>query len=115
MMQQTPMPPMPPVDPDMVFMSYGVPPSVLLIVVVSVVAATIILWPLVRAIARRLEGKGTGDAALKAEVEHLHQRLGEVDALQARLGELEERLDFTERMLARAPEAPAPLHRGDVP
>ena len=115
MMQQTPMPPMPPIDPDMVFMSYGVPPSVLLIVIVSVVAATIILWPIVRAFARRLEGKGTGDAGLKAEVEHLHQRLGEVDALQARVGELEERLDFTERMLARTPEAPAQLHRGDVP
>jgi hypothetical protein len=115
MIQQTPMPPMPPLDPDMVFMSYGVPPSVLLIVVVSVVAATIILWPIVRAFARRLEGKGTGDPALKAEVEQLHQRLGEVDALQVRLAELEERLDFTERMLARTPEAPAQLNRGNVP
>jgi Tfp pilus assembly protein PilO len=112
MIEQTPMPPMPP---DMGFADYGVPPSVLLIVVVSVVAATIILWPIVRAFARRLEGKGTGDATLKAELEQLHQRIGEVDVLQARVAELEERLDFTERMLARAPEAPAPLHRGDAP
>jgi Tfp pilus assembly protein PilO len=96
-------------------MTLGVPGSILFIILVSVVAGTIILWPIVRALARRLEGKGTVDAGLKADVEHLHQRLGEVDALQARLGELEERLDFTERMLARAPEAPVQLHRGDVP
>jgi hypothetical protein len=108
MIQQTPMPPMDP-------MTFGVPGSVLFIVLVSVVAATIILLPIVRALARRLEGKGTVDTGLKADVEHLHQRLGEVDALQARIGELEERLDFAERMLARTPEAPAQLHRGDVP
>jgi hypothetical protein len=109
--QQTPIPPIPHLDP----MSYGVPGSILFIVLVGVAAATIILWPVVRALARRLEGKGSGDAGLKAEVEHLHQRLGEVDALQARVGELEERLDFAERMLARTPEAPGQLHRGDVP
>jgi Tfp pilus assembly protein PilO len=86
-----------------------------LIVVFSLIAATIILWPIARAIARRLEGKGSADAELKAEVEQLSHRLGEVDALQARVAELEERLDFTERMLARTPEAPAQLNRGNVP
>jgi hypothetical protein len=114
MIHQTPIPPIPPL-PHMDPMSYGVPGSVLFIVLVGVVAATIILFPLARALARRLEGKGTGDATLKADVEHLHQRLGEVDALPGRLAELEERLDFTERMLARTPEAPTQLHRGDVP
>ena len=104
MILQMPMPPMP-LDPG----------TIGLIVVFSLVAATIILWPIARAFARRLEGKGAADPGLKAEVEQLHQRLGEVDALQARVGELEERLDFTERMLARTPEAPAQLHRGDVP
>jgi tetrahydromethanopterin S-methyltransferase subunit G len=34
-------------------------------------------------------------------VEHLHARLGDVDALQARVAELEERVDFTERLLAQ--------------
>jgi hypothetical protein len=103
MIVQTPMPPMP-LDPD----------TIGRIVVFSLVAATIILWPIVRALARRLEGKGTGDAALRAEVEQLHHRLGEVDALQGRVAELEERLDFTERMLARTPEAPAQVLRGDA-
>jgi Tfp pilus assembly protein PilO len=110
MIAQTPIPPIPPMpqmpfDPDLI-----VP-----IVVAALIAVTVILWPLMRALARRLEGKGSLDASLKAEVEQLHQRLGEVDALQGRLAELEERLDFTERMLARAPEAPGQLHRGDGP
>jgi Tfp pilus assembly protein PilO len=100
MILQTPVPPTTPMPP-MDAMTLGVPGSILFIILVSVVAATIILWPIVRALARRLEGKGTVDAGLKADVEHLHQRLGEVDALQARLGELEERVDFTERLLAK--------------
>ena len=114
MILQTPVPPIPPMPP-MDAMTLGVPGSILFIILVSVVAATVILWPIVRALARRLEGKGTVDAGLKADVEHLHQRLGEVDALQARVGELEERLDFAERLLARTPEAPGQLRRGDVP
>jgi tetrahydromethanopterin S-methyltransferase subunit G len=44
------------------------------------------------------------DAALRADVEQLHQRLGEVDAMQGRMAELEERLDFTERLLAQSRE-----------
>jgi hypothetical protein len=38
----------------------------------------------------------------------LHQRLAEVDVLHQRVAELEERIDFTERMLARA-QTPAAL------
>jgi hypothetical protein len=110
---QTPIPPIPPM-PDMPMMPFD-PDMVALIVIASLIAATVILWPIMRALARRLEGKGAVDLGLKSDVEHLHQRLGEVDVLQARVAELEERLDFTERMLARTPGAPAQLHRGDTP
>jgi hypothetical protein len=79
---------------------YG-PPAIVMIVLLGLVATTVILWPVMRALARRLEGKGAADAALRAEVDQLHQRLGEVDGLQHRLSELEERLDFTERLLAQ--------------
>jgi hypothetical protein len=72
-----------------------------MIVVAALVATTLILWPLVRAFARRLEGKGGADSALRAEMEQLHVRVGEVDAMQARIAELEERVDFTERLLAQ--------------
>lgn len=94
-------PPGPPFDPNLIWMSDGGPPAIVMIVLLGLVATTIILWPIMRALARRLEGKAGADVALRAEVEQLHQRLGEVDNLQLRLGELEERIDFAERLLAQ--------------
>jgi flagellar biosynthesis/type III secretory pathway M-ring protein FliF/YscJ len=102
-----PAPPPHPFDPNLIFLEGG-SPFVVIIVVAALAAATIILWPIVRAFARRLEGKGAGDAALRAGVEQLQARLGEVDALHARVAELEERVDFTERLLAQA-QQPARL------
>lgn len=107
-MLQTPTPPVPPlpppIDPNLVFMRDGFPQAIVPIVVFALLAATIILWPIMRALGRRLEGKGT-DAALRGEVERLQHRLEEVDGLQARVAELEERLDFAERMLVRGQES----------
>jgi Tfp pilus assembly protein PilO len=103
---QAPTPPMPPTpqfDPNLFFMNTD-GPAVVMIVVAVMVAFTIVLWPLARALARRLEGRGTVDTALRAEVEQLHQRLGEVDVLQAKVAELEDRLDFAERLLAQSRE-----------
>lgn len=108
MMLQGPVPPGPPLppsaqfDPNLIFMNDGGSPFVLMMLVAALAAAVIILWPLVRALARRLEGKGSGDAALRAEVDQLNARLGEVDLLHHRVAELEERVDFTERLLAQA-------------
>jgi len=65
--------------------------------------AGILLWPLVRAMARRLESGG-GNAQLQGEVEILRDRLQQLEQSQARMGELEERLDFTERLLAQGRE-----------
>ena len=116
MMLQVPVPPTPPTppfDPNLIFMHDGGPPVVLLIVIAALTAATIILWPLVRAFARRLENKGSGDAVLRAEVEQLHARLAEVDSLHARVAELEERVDFTERLLAQTHEGQGRVLRGE--
>jgi hypothetical protein len=99
--------PAPPFDPNM-FWANGGAPMVVTLVFLALVATTVILWPIMRAIGRRLEGKGHGDPALRAEVEQLQQRLGEVDQLHQRVAELEERIDFAERMLARPP-TPAAL------
>ena len=97
--------PVPPFDPNLIFLNDGGPPTVLLIVIAALTAVTIILWPIMRAFGRRLEGKGNPDAALRAEVEHLHTRLAEMDSLQSRLIELEERVDFTERLLAQGQQS----------
>lgn len=105
-----PVPPVPTFDPNLVLSSGNL--TDLLVVVAGLVAATIILWPLVRAFARRLEGRGGADAALHADVEHVQQRLAEVDALHVRVAELEERLDFAERLLAQGSPAPPSIQRG---
>lgn len=99
-----PLPPSIPFDPNLFLMNADAPALVMMVVVVMA-ALTIVLWPLARALARRLEGRGSVDAALKAEVEQLRHRLEEVDGLQVRVAELEERLDFTERLLVRGQES----------
>jgi Tfp pilus assembly protein PilO len=96
-----PTPPQVPFDPNLIFMNHGGPPMVLLIVIAALTATVIILWPIMRAFGRRLEGRGGGDPALRSDVEQLHTRLGDIDTLQARVAELEERVDFTERLLAQ--------------
>ncbi len=111
MILQEPVPPVPPLppgpqfDPNLIFLNDGGPPIILLIVIAALTATVIILWPIMRAFGRRLEGKANADPALKADVDHLHARLGEVDSLQARVMELEERVDFTERLLAQTQQS----------
>jgi len=75
-------------------------------------AVALVMFPLVRALARRIEGKRAAlDPALAAEMRELQARVGDVEDLRVRIAELEEervavheleeRLDFTERLLAR--------------
>jgi Tfp pilus assembly protein PilO len=105
--QNPPIPPQrPPFDPNIIWMSDGGPPAVVMIVLLALVATTVILWPVMRALARRLEGKGGADPALRSDVTELQHRLAEVDTLQVRVAELEERLDFAERLLTRGQEQP---------
>jgi hypothetical protein len=70
---------------------------------VGFAALGIFFGPLGRALGRRIEGGARPTETLSPEVE---ARLLDVDQMRQRLGELEERLDFTERMLAQQREAP---------
>ena len=65
----------------------------ILVLVFGVIVTFGLAWiiPAAKARARRIDREGT---AVDGEV------LAEVDQLRARLGEVEERLDFAERMLA---------------
>jgi hypothetical protein len=70
------------------------------------VAAAIVffaLWhgPVGRAIGKMLEGPGAPDDHVIGRMEQLEDRLAELGADQLRIAELEERLDFTERLLAQ--------------
>jgi hypothetical protein len=67
-----------------------------MVVITLAVTALIVLWPLRRALARRYEALADHDVALRAELEEL----------RSRVAELEERVDFAERVQAgrRDPE-----------
>lgn len=71
-----------------------------LFAMLAVVVAGIVLYPLVRAMARRLEGRAGGEFA-RAELDHLHDRVEHLEQLEGRLAELENRIEFSERLLAR--------------
>ena len=71
-----------------------------LVIIATTTLAVFLLKPLVQTLARRIEGKGV-DSGLRAEVDALHERLAEVEPLQRRVLDLEERLEFAERMLAQ--------------
>jgi hypothetical protein len=54
-----------------------------------------------RALGRRIEGTSVPEADLHHRVEELEARLLAAEQVEGRLADVEERLDFTERMLAR--------------
>lgn len=89
-----------------VFFPPGPPPGEMILIALTIVAVLIgaiyILGPLARAFARRIEGKGI-DPGMQDELRALRESVSEVDGLRDRLMELEERVDFAERLLAKAP------------
>lgn len=82
------------------------PIMVAIIVMFTVIGAVKLLLPLVRALARRLEG-GHVAPELRDELEELRARAMEIDSMRERVGELEERVDFAERLLAARVERSA--------
>ncbi len=74
-----------------------VPPSFIIgfVLIVAFIVAGVILGPLIKAQARRIEGRQV-DPSLAGELEHL----------RARVAELEERVDFSERLLTQGREQP---------
>ena len=79
-----------------------------LIVPLAGMATGVILGlPIIRAGIRALERKtggliGAGEASeIREELRHLHDRLDAIETDTARVAELEERLDFAERVLAQ--------------
>lgn len=97
-----PLPPLPPsgADPNLVLERVQESVMLLLVLIAFTIVAIKVLGPLARAWARKLEGK-VGDSELRTEVDHLRDQLGEVDGLRTRVQELEERVEFAERMLSQ--------------
>ena len=102
-------PPIPPIPEIQVLPPWMVmPPQVLAIISLAMVAGiAIVLYPLARALARRLEGRGVSQDLLQ-QVDELRERVRDLESSQHRVAELEERLDFTERLLAQRRDVELP-------
>jgi hypothetical protein len=100
--QQVPQPPLPPGSEITLAGSLNDLAAVVLLLGAGLILAAL-MWPLIRALARRIEG-GAPSAAMSAELEGLRERVRELEAMQPRLAELEERVDFAERVVAQGRE-----------
>ncbi len=98
-------PPVPPVPPgsemSVTGSLEGIAAVVLLLGVGLILAA--LIWPLIRALARRIEGGAPG-AEMQVELDGLRERVRQLEEMQPRMTELEERVDFTERIVAKGRE-----------
>src|SRR6266568_616811 len=76
------------------------PEGVAFLFTLTIIGSTVLLFPLVRALAERIRSKNV-DAGVK-EVQVLREDLlGEIQQARREIGELGERVDFTERLLAK--------------
>ena len=111
-MIQTPAPPVPDVPfPQVIVGPDVIPPWIPYIAALGIIMVGLVLWPLVRALARRIEGKAIEADQLRAEVEALHQRVAELEQVEHRMAELENRVEFSERLLTQN-RAEQQLQRG---
>ncbi len=106
---QIPVPPTAPPSPEAVIIGIGnSSPEAAVIaatLIIGMIVLGVVLFPLIRALSRRLEGRGiTGaDPALMDRVAELEHRLAEA----------EERIDFNERMLAQREPLGLPRDKAD--
>jgi Tfp pilus assembly protein PilO len=93
-----PMPPLPP-------WAMMDPAALTLVASIFLAVVFMLALPLVRALSRRIEGKRAAlDPSLAGELDELRARVAELEQRQGALHELEERMDFTERLLAQQRE-----------
>jgi hypothetical protein len=86
--------------------------AIMIVAVTGFVSIASVLYPLARGWARRLEGRGSDDRPTRSEVEELRARVLDLETQVARVSELEDRIDFTERLMTRQqdPARLAPAH-----
>ncbi len=77
------------------------PEEVVFLFVLTIIGSTVLLFPLVRALAERIRTKSV-DAGAKEGLQLLREDLlAEIQQARREIGDLGERIDFTERLLAK--------------
>ena len=79
-------------------------PVFLVAMFAMLITVIIIFLPLMKAWARRIESKGLDAGEFREEHEDLRIRMQELEGERARFVELEERIDFAERLLTQGRE-----------
>jgi hypothetical protein len=75
--------------------------GVAVLFVLALIGSTVLLFPLVRALAERIRTKSV-DAGMKEELQLLREDLlPEIQQARREISDLGERIDFTERLLAK--------------
>ncbi len=81
------------------------PEEVVFLFVLTIVGSSVLLYPLVRALAERIRPRPVDAAGFKEELQILREDLlAEIQQARREIGDLGERIDFTERLLAKKSE-----------
>ncbi len=84
------------------------PGDVIALIAVCTAGVLVLRGPLGRALENLLGGRKRGAGLSEPELEDMRARLESVQELEQRVYELEERLEFAERLLAQPPKATKP-------
>jgi Tfp pilus assembly protein PilO len=103
-LQEAPIPPLPPPT-VIVGGEESMPAPVFLLAMLAMLATVIIIFlPLMKAWARRIDGRSIDANEVRAELDDLRARMQELEVERTRFVELEERIDFAERLLTQGRE-----------
>ena len=76
------------------------PEGVAFLFTISIIGGVVLLFPVVRALAERIGGRA--DAGVREEIQMLREDLlAEIQQTRREIGDWGERVDFTERLLAK--------------
>jgi len=80
------------------------PEEVVFLAVLGIIGSSVLLFPLVRALAERIRPRAV-DGGVREELQILREDLlAEIQQARREIGDLGERIDFTERLLAKKSE-----------
>jgi len=80
------------------------PEEVVFLFVLTIIGSSVLLFPLARALAERIRPRAV-DAGVREEPQMLREDLlAEMQQARREIGDLGERIDFTERLLAKKVE-----------
>jgi hypothetical protein len=81
------------------------PEEVVFLAVLGIIGSSVLLFPLVRALAERIRPRAVDAAGVREELQVLREDLlAEIQQARREIGDLGERIDFTERLLAKKSE-----------